>query len=84
MTSEPHVRTHLPHASGFPNPEVVGRPVRIYVETSAVNYLANTMSVENARRTRAFQEVRQRHWYISPMVLFEIILTKDYWKREAD
>ena len=66
----------------WPDPETLGRPLTVYFETSAVNHLATAMSVEDAKATRAYQEVRQRHWYISPMVLFEILLTRDYWRRE--
>lgn len=53
-----------------------------YFETSAVNWLEKRLSIGDAIATRAFQEVRGRAWVLSPVVLWEILLTKNVLRRE--
>ena len=53
-----------------------------YFETSAVNWLEKNLSTGDAVATRAFQEVRGRAWVLSPVVLWEILLTKNVLQRE--
>ena len=53
-----------------------------YFDTSAVNYLVDKLSIGDAIATRAFQEVRGRAWVISPVVIWETLLTSDVERRE--
>lgn len=53
-----------------------------YFETSAVNWLEERLSIGDAIATRSFQEVRGRAWVLSPVVLWEMLLTKDVLRRE--
>jgi hypothetical protein len=55
---------------------------RIYFETSALNALQEQMSWEVALNTRAYQNLKGRGFYISQMVIFEILSTKDEGRRE--
>lgn len=53
-----------------------------YVETSAVNYLANKFIYTDAIATKALQSIKGNIWYLSPVTLWEIMLTSDKKKRE--
>lgn len=55
---------------------------RFYFETSAVNHLENKMNWEVALNTRAYQNFRGRGYFISPLVIFEILSTSDADRRE--
>jgi len=54
----------------------------VYFETSAVNYLANKYKWNDAVTTKAFQSVRGNKWYLSPVTIWEILLTSDEIKKE--
>lgn len=56
--------------------------MRNYFETSAVNYLLETMEIQDAHATRAFQNARGRKWHISPTVLVEVLLTNNPDRKE--
>lgn len=51
--------------------------MRIYFETSAVNWFFNGRTVGDAIATKSFQNVRGKYWWISPVTLWEILLTSD-------
>jgi hypothetical protein len=53
-----------------------------YFETSALNFFAQGRNVQDAIATKAFQNVRGRKWVISPVTLWEIMLTGDDKKKE--
>ena len=53
-----------------------------YFETSAVNFFAQDRNVQDAIATKAFQNVKGRKWVISPVTLWEILLTGDESKKE--
>ncbi len=53
-----------------------------YFETSAVNYMTDRFSIGDAIATKAFQEVRGRKWIISPVAIWEILLTTDDVRKE--
>lgn len=55
---------------------------RYYFETSALNAFAMGRCVPDAIATKAFQNVRGNGWYLSPTVLWEVLLTADEPKRE--
>lgn len=55
---------------------------RVYFETSALNAFAKGRSIQDAVATKAFQNLRGRGFYLSPVVLWEIILTSDELTRE--
>lgn len=57
-------------------------PSVFYFETSAVNFLYRNWTIGDAIATKAFQEVRGRTWKLSPVTLFEILLTTDEEERE--
>lgn len=58
------------------------RLLRIYFETSALNRFAATHNIQDAIATKAFQNARGRGWYLSPVVLWEILLTSKEDHRE--
>ena len=51
--------------------------IRIYVETSAVNYFIDTLNGEGAEATRRLQISKGREWYISTTVLWELMQIRD-------
>jgi len=53
------------------------RMLRIYLETSAVNYFMNTLNGEGAEATRKLQLSKGREWYISTTVLWELLQIQD-------
>lgn len=55
---------------------------RIYFETSALNSFADKHTIQDAIATKAFQNVRGRGWYLSPVVLWEVLLTSNEEDRE--
>ncbi len=55
---------------------------RFYFETSAVNRLEAQLNWEAAINTRAYQNFRGRGYFISPLVIFEILSTSDAGRRE--
>lgn len=61
---------------------MTNRPVLWYFETSAVNYLATKLRVEEAMATRPLQEVKGRKWLISPVVIAELLLNSKDERRE--
>lgn len=54
-----------------------------YFETSAVNYLSGTMSTDDAMATKAYQKLKGNKWYISPVTIWEILITSDEYKKES-
>jgi hypothetical protein len=50
---------------------------RVYLETSALNSFAENSSVADAIATKEHQNKNGRGWYLSPVVLAEVLLTKD-------
>ena len=56
---------------------------RIYIETSAVNYLREKFTWADAVATKAHLNVNGKGWYISPVVLWEIMATKREEDREG-
>ncbi len=54
-----------------------------YFDTSGVNYLQKELCIEDAIATKAHQEVRSREWRLSPITIWEILLTKDLIRRES-
>jgi hypothetical protein len=57
-------------------------PFRIYFETSAVNELSRVLSRESASRLRLDLAKNNVYWHISPIVLWELMLTRDQLVRE--
>ena len=56
--------------------------IRVYVETSAVNYFMDTLNGEGAEATRKLQVSKGREWYISTTVLWELLQIRD--RRDLD
>ncbi len=54
----------------------------IYLETSAVNYFADNYNWQDALATKGLQNVKGNLWYLSPVTLWEILLTSNIEKRE--
>lgn len=54
----------------------------LYLETSAVNYLADRFVYTDAIATKALQLTKGNIWYLSPVTLWEIMLTSDKERRE--
>ena len=54
----------------------------IYIETSAVNWLAEKYSADDAIATKGLQSAKGNKWYLSPVTLWEILLTNNDKKRE--
>lgn len=55
---------------------------RVYVETSALNSLNEELSIEDAIATKTHLNVKGKGWFISPVVLWEILATTDPIRRE--
>lgn len=53
-----------------------------YFETSAVNFLMERLSVEDALATKQFQLNKGRQWRLSPITIWEILMTSDEARRE--
>ncbi len=56
---------------------------RFYFETSALNEFQSRYSIQDAIATKVLQNTKGRGFYISPVVLWEILLTSDETKRES-
>jgi hypothetical protein len=56
---------------------------RFYFETSALNALASGRNIQDAIATKALQNFKGRGFYISPVVLWEVLLTSDEVTRET-
>jgi hypothetical protein len=52
------------------------------METSAVNHLADKYTWADAVATKGLQNTKGNIWYLSPVTLWEIMLTQDKTKRE--
>ena len=50
---------------------------RFYFETSALNSFATGRTIQDAIATKALQNIKGRGWYLSPVVLWELLLTYD-------
>lgn len=61
----------------------MNRLQRIYFETSALNAIAEGRDAQDAVATKALQNLKGRGLYLSPVVLWELMLTSDKIKREA-
>lgn len=55
----------------------------IYFETSAVNYMADLFSWKDAAATKERQSEKGNKYHISPVTIWEILLTTDHHKRES-
>lgn len=55
---------------------------RVYFETSALNAYAEGRTVHDAIATKAFQNLKGRGFFLSPVALWEVILTSDEITRE--
>lgn len=55
---------------------------RVYVETSALNALHEELSYEDAIATKAHLNLKGKGWFISPVVLWEVLATEDSDHRE--
>lgn len=53
-----------------------------YLETSAVNYFVDNYRWQDALATKGLQNVKGNLWYLSPVTLWEILLTSNIEKRE--
>jgi hypothetical protein len=53
-----------------------------YFDTSAINYLYSRLSINDASATKGFQKLRGRKWMLSPINIWEILLTSDDSKKE--
>lgn len=56
---------------------------RFYFETSALNAYASGRTIQDAIATKALQNIKGRGWYLSPVVLWEVLLTTDEATRET-
>lgn len=54
----------------------------IYWETSAINYLVDNFDRNDAIATKALQKVKRNRYYLSPITIWEILLTSDSLRRE--
>jgi hypothetical protein len=61
----------------------IGNPKITYFDTSAVNHMHDLLSIGDAAATKAFQEVRGREWRISPVTIWEVLLTRDRDRKES-
>lgn len=61
----------------------MSRLQRYYFETSALNSFAASHNIEDAIATKALQNLKGRGWYISPVVIWEILLTNNAEQRDA-
>jgi hypothetical protein len=61
----------------------MSRLMRYYFETSALNEFASSHTVQDAIATKALQNFKGRGWYLSPVVLWEILLTANEIQRES-
>jgi len=60
----------------------VNRLRRVYFETSALNAFAEDRNVHDAIATKAFQNLKGQGFYLSPVALWEVLLTSDEVTRE--
>jgi hypothetical protein len=56
---------------------------KVYLETSAVNLLADKYLGQDGKATKIFHGVRGTDFYISPVTIWEILLTNDPGRREV-
>jgi hypothetical protein len=54
-----------------------------YFETSAVNFLKEQFTEDDAVETKQIQLLKNRDWCISPMTLLEILQTSDFEQRDS-
>lgn len=54
-----------------------------YFETSAVNYLSNRFDWKDAVATKGLQNAKGNLWHLSPITIWEILLTKNEDVRES-
>lgn len=54
----------------------------VYLETSAVNFLADKYSWRDAKATRIYHSLKGTKFFISPVTLWEILLTSNEERRE--
>ncbi|MES2766228.1 MAG: hypothetical protein V4642_10185 [Bacteroidota bacterium] len=55
----------------------------IYLETSAVNFLADKFSWRDGKATRIYHELKGSRFYISTVTIWEILLTADEERKDA-
>jgi diacylglycerol kinase len=55
----------------------------VYLETSAVNYLDSRLTLSDAAATRAHHALKGTKFYVSPVTIWEILLTKNVARRES-
>ena len=54
----------------------------IYWETSAINFMVDKFNRNDAIATKALQKVKRNRYYLSPVTIWEILLTSDSLRRE--
>ena len=54
----------------------------VYLETSALNFLANWHSWSDGKATKIYHAEKGTRFYISPITIWEVLLTKDADQRE--
>jgi hypothetical protein len=52
--------------------------IKLYIETSAVNYFLDVLTGVDAQATREYQLSKGREWFISTSVLWEIMQIRDF------
>lgn len=55
---------------------------KIYLETSAVNFLADKYLGQDGKATKIFHSLKGTVFYVSPVTIWEILLTNDPGRRE--
>jgi hypothetical protein len=61
---------------------MIGINKNVYLETSAVNFFADRLTPSDAIATKIYHQVRATRFYISPITIWEILLTNDDGRRE--
>lgn len=56
--------------------------LNFYWETSAVNYMSERFDINDAIVTKAFQSSKGNKYYLSPITIWEILRTKDSFRKE--
>jgi hypothetical protein len=54
----------------------------VYLETSALNYFCDEYNIADAIATKALQREKGRRWAISPVTIWEVLLTADDERKE--
>ncbi len=55
----------------------------IYLETSAVNYLADRYTWADGKATKVYHKIKDTRFYVSPVTIWEILLTNNEERKES-